>query len=554
MEGNVCPRKGASAMYRVLIVDDAVNARRGLIEGFDWAAVNCEVAGEAENGQTALRLIDELLPDIVVCDIDMPGQSGIHVAQVVKEKDNDLKIIFVTGYDNFDYAKEAVSNRVFDYLLKPLDFALLRSAVEGACEALARARRLKEENERFRAGLESYKPVLRDNFILQLIKQQLTDGEDIALKAAFFGMQCSFYQLVMLEFDHYAENIVHLNEYERQLLFYTAKNLIGEIAGKYGSVYLVETDVNRLLLLLGTEETRNAVALMEEACAACKTNLNLSLSCGLSEWFADLADAAVACEQATAALASKFYLGVGSITHIYDLQSPPYRQMNRPQQGGDFSTEMKKLFKRFNADDAPLLADGLADLFEAALGPATAAGEDAIRGKSLAIAFIATMIRELEQIGVNGAAIVEEEMSYALVLKLETLSDILAYIRELAQTMIRINEKQRNLSYSLAVDQAVAYINAHYAEELSLNDVAGAVHMNPSYLSRVIKKVTGANFVDILLRARMDRAKILLKRLDYKTYEVAERVGIPDSKYFSSVFKRETGLTPTEYRNRPPGG
>jgi len=536
-------------MYKLLVADDDAVIRQGIVRSFDWESLNCTIVGEADNGATALELIETLSPDIVICDIQMPVLDGVHIARKIREMQYDMKIIFVTGYEEFEYAREAVKNWVFDYILKPVDAELLKSAVEGARNALELSRRVREENEKFRSGLESFKPALRESFILQLIREQLVDRGEVAEKAAFFDMSRDYYQLILIELDNSGDKLGTMGEYERQLLLFTIKNLIGAASGSQGAGYIVDTDVNRMALLLAADEIGNSIPMMDEAIGVCRSSLGVSLSCGLSEWFVDLAETGHYYRQAVNAVAHKFYLGAGSVTHIQDL----HRMQLPAGSGPDYAAAVKTLIRQLNADNVDGLAGQAAKLLESVFKLEDNAQRNIDSDKSVAIDFMACMARELESAGFDSFPLLAAQQAYAQILRFETLDDIVRYVGELLPAIVSANEKQRNQSYHLVVERAVEFINANYTQNIALNDVAAHVHMNASYLSRIIKKITGSNFVDILLQARIEQAKVLLRQIHYKTYEVAELVGIPDSKYFSSVFKRETGLTPTEYRHGQKG-
>ena len=159
------------------------------------------------------------------------------------------------------------------------------------------------------------------------------------------------------------------------------------------------------------------------------------------------------------------------------------------------------------------------------------------------------LTKALDKADLNISTIITGETQYLKIINSDTLQEVFEYLQEIAFQICDFIDKRRTGQYSLIVGKIVDYINEHYASDISLDDIANMIHMNASYICRIIKKATGQSFLDILLNARIEKAKILLNCIDYKTYEIAEMVGINDSKYFSSVFKKTMGMTPTEYRN-----
>jgi len=536
-------------VYHVLVVDDEALIREGIIASIDWQAIDCRVAGEADNGASALEMIERVRPDIVICDIRMPGVDGVRVAETIKERNDEMKIIFVTGHDEFVYAREALRNRVFDYILKPVDGELLRKAVESAKQSLEQTRKAKEEAERFKQALEANKPAWRAAFIRQLLTGGRFDAAEIVEKIGFFGLKSEYYQVILLEIDKAAGAGRHGSEYERQFLFYSVREAIAGRLRHDGASYMEEIEESRFLCLLCMARPLDTLTVLEQASELCRRQYDgISLSCGLSDVYTDLSASHHAYKQALQALSNKFYLGNGSII--------PYRELSeqiRPAQAADsYSAGIRTVLRRWTE-----YADGQAEaelrrLLIAVIGHPDRAGADIHRSKCSAVEFVVCLLREFEAIGIEGFRIAADERAYARLLEAETLDDLVNAFGELVGRIVRWNESKRSSHYHLVVEKAVDFIVTHFAEEISLNDVATVVHMNASYLSRVIKKVTGANFVDILLKTRIERAKAHLKQPELKTYEIAAMVGIPDSKYFSSVFKKEVGQTPTEYRNNLP--
>lgn len=530
-------------MLKVLIADDEPIIREGILHALDWELANCRVVGEADHGASAMSLLAELQPDIVICDIQMPGVDGIELARHIRENQLDMKIIFVTGYDEFSYASEAVKNNVSDFILKPVDSSILLQAVENAKQALIQARKMKRENAQFKWMLETHMPILRENFIKQLLLSQLANEEEIREKISFFDMAAACYQLMIFEIDNYGEVARNRSEYERLFCSFAVKNAILERFAPFGKAYVIEHELPRFVLLCGFGEATNSLSVIEHVAEHVQQQLHISLSCGLSGYFQDLANAGYYYKQARSAVSHKFYLGNNSIIHIDDIANGS----NMKSPGGN-GKQLKQIVDLIKAGRRDQLKEHLVQLLDPSDSPEREL-DITYRTKCRVIELIVSVMKELEEIGIESFPILTEDQVYSRVLDCETLHDIVEYVHRLIANIIDSNRSNKNIHYNQVVDRAIEYINLYYYEDISLNDVAGFVHVNASYLSRIIKKVTGDNFVGILTKARIERAKSLLKEVNYKTYEVASMVGVQDSKYFSSLFKREVGLTPTEYRN-----
>ena len=532
-------------MLKVLIVDDEAIIREGIAGALNWDELECRIVGEADHGAKALELLRLLEPDIVICDIRMPGIDGVELTKHIREQELDIQVIFVTGYDEFAYASEAVKHNVSDFILKPVDSAVLKQAVGKARDALVKSRRLEQDNERFKAMLETNKPILRENFIKRLAASQLTDRREITDKIRFFEMEAPLYQMVVFEIDNYNEMARRQSEYERLFVSFAVKHAIAEQLARRGRGKgdVVEYDAHRFLLLRGFDGDADPLADIEDMIPYIEQNMNISMSSGLSETFADLADAGHYYKQAHDAIAHKFYLGNSSIIHIGDIQTVADTSCQR-----SYSTKFRQIVDLIKTGRPGQWSLHLQQLLShrKSIGSLLDATYET---KCAMIEFIVSLVKELEDVGMESFQILADDHVYSRILSCGTLDDITSYVDQLITKIIDSNTSNKNNHYNQVVDQAIAYISSQYDADISLQDVAGHVHVNASYLSRIIKKVTGDNFVDILTKTRIENAKQLLKEVNYKTYEVAAMVGIKDSKYFSSLFKKEVGLTPTEYRN-----
>ncbi len=135
-------------MLKMLIADDEKIIRDGLMEAFDWHSMGIEVVGLAQNGETALSLFDQYQPDIVITDIRMPRMDGLELTEKIRKQNQDVKIIILTGYDEFSYAQQSIKNNVFDYLLKPVKKAQLKESVLRAADEIWRAKKKKAQEEK----------------------------------------------------------------------------------------------------------------------------------------------------------------------------------------------------------------------------------------------------------------------------------------------------------------------------------------------------------------------------------------------------------------------
>ncbi len=528
-------------MHKILLVDDEVNTRRHLRALIDYEQEGCVVAGEAQNYEEALGQMERLHPEILLCDIEMPGKSGLELAAKVRQTAPGTRIIFLTGHDKFTYARQAIQSGADEYILKPVDSSELRSALARTVCALEKQKTLEEEHRLFRHMLETSKDELRERFLSQILFLPPASKE-VERKIEFFNLTSARYQVAVLEVRPRPEP--EGSEYSHQSALYTLKNLLLDHLRPRMPAYLLEVGIDRYLAVLLPQPEEQVLPALEEAVSVVEDLLELTISCGVSECFSALERMRFYYYQAAKACSHTCYVGVNSVISYQNLAESLSRVPPKP----DYSADAKQVAEYIRGE--AVLGEGLNRLLAGILSGSAYRSRDVEEAKACYIEFAVTLFKALEL----WALISPKEQAatsdiYARIITLRTAEDV---AKQLAQTVCRLvdaNQDSNTRYFHSVVDAALAYIREAYLDNITLGDVAGHVHVNTSYLSRIIKKVTGKNFVDILLQARIAKARELLQDNSLKVYEVAEGVGIPETKYFSSVFKKETGLTPTEYRN-----
>ena len=217
-------------MNRVMIVDDDAIIRKGLSKNIPWSEVGFEVVGTAADGEEACRLFQETQPDVVISDIKMPFLDGLGLARKILARTNDVKIILLTGYDEFDYAKQALELRVFEYVLKPVDHEYLLECVKRA------ARELQQEREVRRRVKESL-PLLRQHFLSRLIHDQYRTAEEIREEVEFLELplHAAHYIAVVVKIDDFTGNPALKNVAGQEVLKLNLSDLCNRfLAGRSG--------------------------------------------------------------------------------------------------------------------------------------------------------------------------------------------------------------------------------------------------------------------------------------------------------------------------------
>ncbi|GIP34168.1 helix-turn-helix domain-containing protein [Paenibacillus sp. J2TS4] len=416
-------------MYRILIVDDEWLVREGLKQTIPWHEIECSLIGEASNGQAGWLMANQYEPDILLTDIRMPGIDGLELAKRVGEAHPRTKIVFLTGFDEFAYAQQAIKIGAADFVLKPTDPEELIRTIRNVTRQIDEERARQEYSKRLELRIENSQPILLEKLLYDFMLDNAREYE-AGLLRELLGQRLetifSSFQVAIVEWKREPDE----DQGAKQRWTASLEELLAAVEGEARA---------------GLDSTR--VPIHENRIAVILANRS-------PHWLEEA-------DRCVAAAREKGWgvtVGVSGVHQHYDSIAKAYHE-----------------------------------------------AEVALQQKEY-----------IEQNRIIGFAELDE---------------------------LKIREK-----YGLSPIEK--YIREHYDKDISLQDVAATVHMSESYFSRVFKKYSGVSFIEYVTQLRLEKAKQLLQRPDAKIYEVALAVGYQDSRYFSQLFRKWTGETPTEFRRR----
>ena len=510
-------------MYKMLIVDDEYQTRRGLCELFDWKSMNITVVADASDGDEALPLVEELRPDILLTDVRMHRMDGIELAQRTRELLPSVGIVFISGYSDAEYLRDALHVGASDYIYKPIRLDELQTTMERL------VRRLDQQAET-RLLLEKSKPLLAERFLRSWFHGLLDDKQSIRSKLALLGLHfpeeaglfAAAFQLEWETFpeDGQAENgQIVLEKLIRTLLPNTLT-----CAQDTGVVALISAGNGAAPRQL--QDKWNAI------CTEAQERLRTPLLIGVSRIHKDWLDAPVAVQEAMQTIARQVFPADDTVLYYEEADA-------------DLRTNVEmmdnELLERY------LLAgnmDAAAQMVEAMLGDSA---QNAQISRKLLMNVMLRMDLALRRQGVDtldSLAFCRQAMSCQSVSAMK--NSLLAMLQQACSAV----EERREQAYSPAVERVMAIIRTHYNEHLSVNALAEEVHYSPAHLSTLFKKETGLTLSEAILRTRLKVAMDLLRTTLEPVSVIASRAGYADVQYFSRVFKQFTGCTPLEYRRK----
>jgi two-component system response regulator YesN len=531
-------------MYDVLIVDDEPVARQSLRYLIDWEQYGFVIRAEAENGQQALSLLKEHTFSLVLTDIRMPIMNGLELIARMKSFAADTDVVVLSGYDDFEYAREAMKLGVKEYLLKPVDEEDLIELLKRTAASIAEAR-LSERQHRL--GMSA----IRDQFLRKLTHGGMNSKEyEEQLSLLEMGRLPERYCCLIVELDFVygkasfaSESESVLSERDVELKRYAARNISEEVTGGLG--FLFEESEERYGILCAGEPGEVTPSTVRELAERLSRSVNQyakeTVTIGIGTIVDGFQDAPASFAAAEQALDRKFLTGAGTILEGRD-NSLLGNDMNREQ----VQMLSAELLESVRGGDSAAAHDTLAALWQSFQG----GGVPANQAKLSVVELFVQLYRIVRESGASHEGLFDHALGdYESVMHCKTMSELLAITERKCEDVCALLMRGKELRPNKIVDEVKRLIQEQYGGNVSLKSVAQQIYMNPNYLGKLFKATTAMTFNDYLLQTRMEKAKELLLQSDLKVYEIAGTVGYNELDWFYKRFKAYTGVSTSEYRS-----
>lgn len=529
-------------MYRVMLADD-----EGIVRDSLKMIIEKNFPGECEiemarTGRDVIELAEIFRPDIVFMDIQMPGINGIDAIREIKKSNQTAEFIVLSAYDKFDYAKEAVNLGVMEYMTKPFDKLSICETLRRAIERIDSRRKKRSQDLFIREKMESVTPIIENGFIYATMFNEYAQ-EDVENYKNLLGLETDYgcmMAFVMGDDQHGRQmtnavgaSVRMQKNYQkfRELLKEQWNCVVGAVISNKVPVFLPSARQQ-----VTYEERIDMIDTCRALARRLKKEIDISFRIGIGS-IRKLMDSMDSYEEALKALDNS----TGSVAHVDDL---PIQCRYDDEYRVDLENE---LFERLRDGTSEECARAAARYFDW-MTENYKEKPDSIRLKTLEFVLFA-----------EHEAYLSGGMTYHFDDRADYLGEIMqaGSVRELrswftekfrecnANMHTKKNEHENSL-----VQRAKEYINENYRKDLSLDELSRELDISPYYFSKLFKEETGSNFVEYLTGLRMDRAKELLKDESLSMKEICAAIGYSDPNYFSRIFKKNVGLTPTEYRER----
>lgn len=501
-------------MYKVVVVEDDRIIRKAIVQS-DWRKIGAEVVGEAAHGQEALEVIREVQPQLLITDINMPFMDGIQLAKQLRKEQFDTRIIFLTGYDDFEYLHEAILLKSDDYLLKPVRMDDLLDKAKIALTAWEMDYQKAEQ-------LEKSKPLLQEKFIADLLFSSEVI-EEIDIQRQLADMNIHLQGPSYLVFNIYAPYYQQEEPLVTELTSFMEKGKTELMTYQLDEAFLFHS--------VGKDTPVNLSAMKQKIKEEVGHRLEEPVFVSVSSVFTQLVD------MKTAIVEAKINMEIQKIAELAEKDQEFTAlfgvEENKPRTFAELNPTQSSRDKIKSFFD--FITDGNLKLNEA---------------KKFSLNFAIFLMVQVNHILDEEAEQLDIYQFSQELLDVESLPELIQLLQPMiSQWEAAFERQQRENKSDSLVTRAVQYMQENFADpDLSLVKLSEEIHVTSPYLSSLFKEETGMNFTEYLLELRMEESKELLRKTTLKTYEVAEKVGYVNPHYFSSSFKKYTGQTPMVFR------
>ncbi len=528
-------------MYSVLLVDDEEEVLEVIKKKLDWEELGFEVAGSAANGVEALEFVEDHHPDVVLSDIRMPYMDGLEFSKRVHELYPDISIIIFSGFDDFEFAKSAISLGVKDYLLKPIDTAELFEIFKKTKLRLDEQRQKQNNIERLQQYYSDSLPILRESFLIALIegnvdKKRITDAvNDYGLK---------------LLGPSFAVSVIHISDphdkgdFDRRLMNVSLQKTLEERLTHDGRdiIFSYRDDIISIVQLDNDADLTEYTNECDRFALSMQHIRGMVITFGIGRAVRELSDISSSYDGAMEALSLRVIYGRGTAINIADIEPHSNTSGEWETQAFDHILRQLKLGSEQEVNDA--IEKYIRTLIDSRPDPA----RFRLHMMELLTGFYKFLSNN--EIPADDVGISEKDQ-YGRLLSIDSAQELKEWFTEIAQKVRSILNEQRSMTTRSFVKNAKDYVRDHYGDcDLTINDVCSSLGVSAAYFSTVFKKETGQTFINYLTEYRMNEAVRMMIEQDEKTYIIAEKVGYADANYFSYVFKKQFGVSPTKYKKQ----
>ncbi|NLK27379.1 MAG: response regulator [Clostridiales bacterium] len=536
-------------MLKVFLVEDEIVVREGIKNNVSWAENDFVFCGEASDGELAYPMIQKIRPDIVITDIRMPFMDGLQLSRLLKKEMPWIKIIILSGYEEFEYAQEAIEIGITQYLLKPISGLELMKCMRNVRSIILKEQEEKLNLARYKKEMKEYEEDEKRRLFHDIINHK-----ESLVNILERGKELN------LELSAMTYNIVLFKVSENRKVD-GAPNHLSEVMQKLDTIFEEQEQVIRfnllfdeMALLIKGNSVEEVKKIRDHYIHKIKELLesyeDIRYFGGIGNPVNRLGELKRSFQEASRAFAYRYIWDINKIIEYHQIA---LEQISSIPSSGLNAINVVQLDRR--KVETFLKSGSKEDIHYFVEEYLNCIGKDN-QNSILFLQYIAMDMYYItagfsEELGFGAEAIATPFQSDSqLGMQVATFALTKKYIVKIFYQVMGLRDEIATKQYSDIIHKAKKYINENFTkEDISLNQVASEVYLSPSHFSAVFSQKTGHTFIKYLTDLRMNKAKELLKITDMKTSEIAYTVGYKDPHYFSYLFKKTQHCTPSQYRS-----
>lgn len=533
-------------MLKVFLVEDEIVVREGIRNSINWEQHGFVYTGDTSDGELALPMIRQIQPDLLITDIRMPFMDGLALIELVRKELPSTKIVIISGYDDFSYAQQAISMGVEQYLLKPIIKEKMIEILHEMREKIEGELRQKEYIESFKKEVQEYENFSRRNFFEQIVTGGLSVSEisEIAKKMSI-DVNAPSYNIVLFSLSSSEYDGSMPESYTETLA--AVQDKVTQFIISNPELILFRWNITTYAVLIkGMKEdilelTRDCIKNIQNRCAVAEYGVGWHIACGTP--VSRLGAIPICFAQASRILSYRYLCPQEHILSEASIQD--FRKKNIwVTDIGKNDIDQERIRSFLSSGSKNEISHFVDQLLQKA-------GAEAVSMplfcRYLTMTIYLSAVKYLDTIGCRADSFWSLELRPAD--SVSTPEEVRQYAGQIMGQAIELRDLESTKQQRGILKQAIDFINERYYDEsISLDIVAKKVNISPNYLSAIFSQEVGQTLIEYITSKRIDKAKNMLRQADKRLGEIAFAVGYKDPHYFSFVFRKVTGCTPSEYR------
>lgn len=537
-------------MYKMIIVDDNFYDRDDALSIVNWDELFVKVTETFSNAIDAIEKMQEYKPDIILTDIQMPKMTGMEFIKAAKEINPCVKVVIMSCYSEFEYAREALKLDVAAYITKPLQNDEISNVFGALIAKMNEETELAKEKEEIKKRLQESFPILKERFIRSFILEGSHDEEALWNQMKYFNIPIKkgIYQVLVMEIDD-LEVLRNLSMEQKQLIEIKVSNIVEKCFSNYSSsmeeIIVIQVDAIHFIILFNVTAygflingDNTAVQLSRKIMEQIRCSGLPEMTLVLGKAFGRITETHLQYKECLNAMRHKFFVGKGHLLNIDELKE------GEEAATIDLDTLKSDIRMILLSNQPNQVMSFMAKYFS---GKDCTMSEHSVKDLTYSIIICVQLV--MAEINLDFEEIfTQRSVVWKKLIEFETILDIQQWVKNIlfsAQTWIADKNSLKNRK---VVEEVRKYIEEYLDQELTVQNIADKVFFSPNYLNSLFQHETGETIPQYIVRVRMEKAKKLLLNTNMKLYEIVEEVGYKHTAYFNSLFKSCAGVTPKEYR------